>query len=229
MFCPRCGTVAAGQPPTQCARCGGGLARPENTDHPEPPVPRAPTLRGEIAQRAAGVTPQVLARPKPRPAWTPPHPPPPAPPSSGGNPAPVPPENWPPPPAQWEPAGPGRWAPPPPPGPATSQPSPAPSSSRNWTGTAALRSRISNTLPWQQRTSTQEPPPTYFWQSLACLFLFLPTAAVAVGYSFLVSRREQAGDRTGAAKASRLARTWCLASLASFTVLILAAAAGMPV
>ncbi|HVA75274.1 MAG TPA: CD225/dispanin family protein [Acidimicrobiales bacterium] len=182
-----------------------------------------------MAQRAAGVTPQVLARPKPRPAWTPPHPPPPAPPSSGGNPAPVPPENWPPPPAQWEPAGPGRWAPPPPPGPATSQPSPAPSSSRNWTGTAALRSRISNTLPWQQRTSTQEPPPTYFWQSLACLFLFLPTAAVAVGYSFLVSRREQAGDRTGAAKASRLARTWCLASLASFTVLILAAAAGMPV
>lgn len=84
-------------------------------------------------------------------------------------------------------------------------------------------------LPWQAGASQRQAPPTYFWQSLACLFLFLPTAAVAVGYSFLVTRREQAGDRTGAVKASRLARTWCLASLASFTVLILAAAAGMPV
>lgn len=229
MFCPRCGTVAAGQPPAHCARCGGNLARPDTDAHPEPPVPRAPTQRGEIAQREAGITTRVLAPPKAKPAWTPPHPPPPAPPSGDAPAPPVPPENWPPPPAQWEPAGQGRWVPPPPPGPGAGQPSPAPTSTRGWTGTAALRSRISSTLPWQQRTSQQEQPPTYFWQSLACLFLFLPTAAVAVGYSFLVSRREQAGDRTGAARASRLARTWCFASLASFTVLILAAAAGMPV
>ena len=87
---------------------------------------------------------------------------------------------------------------------------------------------MASSLPWQAGASQRQAPPTYFWQSLACLFLFLPTAAVAVGYSFLVSRREQAGDRTGAAKASKLARTWCLASLAAFTVLILAAAAGMP-
>lgn len=91
-----------------------------------------------------------------------------------------------------------------------------------------MNSRMANTLRWSA-AGQQAPPPTYFWQSLACLLLFLPTAAVAVGYSYLVSRREQAGDRTGAAKASRMARTWCLASLASFAVLLLAAAAGMPV
>lgn len=192
-------------------------------------MPRAPTQRGELAQKAAGIVADVLARPQPKAAWTPPHAPPPAPPRSSGEPSA--PENWPPPPAQWEPAGPGRWATPPPPGPAGSQPSAAPSSPRTWVegGAAALRSRMANGLPWQAGTSQRQAPPTYFWQSLACLFLFLPTAAVAVGYSFLVTRREQAGDRTGAAKASRMARTWCLASLGAFTILILAAAAGLPV
>ena len=85
---------------------------------------------------------------------------------------------------------------------------------------------MANTLPWAGRHAR---PPTYLWQSVLCLLFFPPTAAVAIGYSYLVSRREQAGDRRGAARASRLAKSWCFASLASFSVLLLAAAAGMPV
>ena len=60
--------------------------------------------------------------------------------------------------------------------------------------------------------------PTYFWQSLLCFFLFLPTAVVALIYAFQVGRRVQMGDQAGAVRASRLARTWCLLSLAVFTV-----------
>jgi len=85
---------------------------------------------------------------------------------------------------------------------------------------------MATALPWVAGHSS---PPTYLWQSLLCLLFFPPTAAVAIGYSYLVSRREQAGDRTGAVRASRLARTWCFASLAAFAVVLLAAAAGMPV
>ncbi len=106
MICPRCGTVAAGQSAT-CNRCGGKLGRGESrVTRAEPPVPRAPTHRGERAQRAAGIVPQVLARPKkPAPA------PAPGPDSSGvAGPQPRPPDHtapegqaWPPPPAVWEP------------------------------------------------------------------------------------------------------------------------------
>jgi hypothetical protein len=60
--------------------------------------------------------------------------------------------------------------------------------------------------------------PNYFWQSLVCFFLFLPAAVIALVYSFQVTRRTQAGDRTGAVRASRLARMWCLVALAVFTV-----------
>jgi Interferon-induced transmembrane protein len=41
------------------------MARPDNSDAPEPVVPRAPTHRGELAQRAAGIVPTVLAHPNP--------------------------------------------------------------------------------------------------------------------------------------------------------------------
>ncbi len=44
---------------------------------------------------------------------------------------------------------------------------------------------------------------------------------VAVSYSILVTRRSQSGDVPGAAKASHLARTWCLATLVAFTVLVI--------
>ncbi len=62
-------------------------------------------------------------------------------------------------------------------------------------------------------------PPTYFWLSLACTLLFFPMGLVAVAYSILVTRRSQSGDVSGAAKASHLARTWCLATLVAFTVI----------
>jgi hypothetical protein len=61
-------------------------------------------------------------------------------------------------------------------------------------------------------------PPTYFWQSLVCLFLFLPTGVAAVVYSLLVTRRSQHDDRGGSVRASQLARVWCLVTLVLFTV-----------
>ena len=113
MLCPRCGTVAAGHP-VECARCGGSLARPDLGEAAEPPVPRAPTRRGELAQEAAGVVPQILARPSPRPAGVGG--------ASSGPPAkgrdaspaddptspsdaPASPPSWPPPPVEWRPVG----------------------------------------------------------------------------------------------------------------------------
>ena len=110
MFCPRCGTVAANQPPARCTRCGGNLDRPIVGDLPEPPIPRAPTQRGEIAQRAAGVVTKVLA--KPRPAAVPAQVDQKEPVPAGAPQADEPPATWPPPPAAWEPAGTGRWKPP---------------------------------------------------------------------------------------------------------------------
>jgi hypothetical protein len=69
MICPRCGTVAAGQGAT-CSRCGRLWDRDPapSAAAPEPPVPRAPTYRGELAQQAAGIVTKVLARPKAPPA-----------------------------------------------------------------------------------------------------------------------------------------------------------------
>jgi hypothetical protein len=74
-------------------------------------------------------------------------------------------------------------------------------------------------------TST-DTPANYFWQSLVCLFLFLPSAVVAVVYSAQVNRRVHVGDMTGAIRASRLARTWCLVTVAVFTLLMLWVIAG---
>jgi hypothetical protein len=53
------------------------------------------------------------------------------------------------------------------------------------------------------------------WQSLVCLLTLLPSAIVALVYSFRVNRRVQLGDMTGAIRASRLARTWCLVTAAA--------------
>jgi hypothetical protein len=69
-------------------------------------------------------------------------------------------------------------------------------------------------------------PATYLWQSVACLLLFLPSAVVAVVYSTRVNRRLHLGDVTGAARASRLARTWCLVTVVVFTGLVLWMIAG---
>ena len=139
MICPRCGTVAAAQA-ARCTRCGATTARPENNDAPEPVVPRAPTHRGELAQRAAGIVPTVLAlptppRPKieiPRVTDLPASPPPPAAtdvatdtalsadpaapavPAGESAPAPAPAQSlaWPPPPGTWDPAVAATWNPP---------------------------------------------------------------------------------------------------------------------
>ncbi len=62
-----------------------------------------------------------------------------------------------------------------------------------------------------------------------CLVLFLPTALAAVVYSILVTKRTQVGDTTGAAKASRLARGWCLVTLVVFSAAVIAALAGAQV
>lgn len=220
MVCPRCGTVATSKSST-CARCGGSLSRPE-INLPEPPTPRSPTHRGELQQRAAGIEPTVLAHPKPRtPAvpevtrYTPP-------PASAPPPAPPEGQAWPPPPATWEPvpaaAGPSGTAPPPhwtPPDPSWApppawgqggQPQPAAPSAptHQWSATHRWTSPLA-------RTRGDSPP--YFWQSLVCLFLFPPTGIAAVVYSVLVTKRTQLGDSAGAARASYLARVWCLWSL----------------
>jgi hypothetical protein len=49
---------------------------------------------------------------------------------------------------------------------------------------------------------------------------------VAVVYSAQVNRRVQIGDMTGAVRASRLARAWCLVTVAVFTLLVLWMLAG---
>ena len=67
MICPRCGTVAAGQSASLHPMRRPAGSRRVGVARADPPVPRAPTHRGELAQRAAGIVPQVLARPqKPR-------------------------------------------------------------------------------------------------------------------------------------------------------------------
>ena len=107
MICPRCGTVAAGQSAT-CSRCGGKLGRGEGSRHQGGATGApGPDPRGELAQRAAGIVPQVLARPK-KPAPLQPQRPdrvgvpgrsrgPPDTPARRSA------QAWPPPPAQWEP------------------------------------------------------------------------------------------------------------------------------
>jgi hypothetical protein len=67
------------------------------------------------------------------------------------------------------------------------------------------------------------------WPSLVCLLTLLPSAVVALVYSVQVNRRAQLGDMTGAVRASRLARTWCLVTAAAFSVVVVGlVAAGVP-
>jgi hypothetical protein len=87
----------------------------------------------------------------------------------------------------------------------------------------AARRRLTSAPAGPAARST---PANYFWQSLACLFLFLPSALVAVVYSTQVNRRVQVGDMAGAVRASRLARTWCLVTVVVFGALVLWVMAG---
>jgi len=63
--------------------------------------------------------------------------------------------------------------------------------------------------------------------SILCTVLFFPggsfTGVVAIVYGFQVNRRLAEGDWDAAVRASRLARTWCLASLAIGIVLVVIA------
>jgi hypothetical protein len=101
MTCPSCGRIA-GAGLERCPSCNSSLAIP--TDRPEVPTPivRAPTNRGELAQRAAGIFAQSLvpSRPgavpdqpwagsAPRPGLMPAPPPPPPAGGLAGEPAPV--------------------------------------------------------------------------------------------------------------------------------------------
>ena len=90
-------------------------------------------------------------------------------------------------------------------------------------GWAAARRRLTSAPAGPAAPTT---PANYFWQSLACLFLFLPSALVAVVYSTQVNRRVQVGDMAGAVRASRLARTWCLVTVVVFGALVLWVTAG---
>jgi predicted secreted protein len=64
-------------------------------------------------------------------------------------------------------------------------------------------------------------PPSYFWQSIISLFLFLPTGLAAVYFSLQVGRRVEAGDQAGAVRTSRLARAFCQLSLVVAIVALL--------
>jgi hypothetical protein len=78
-----------------------------------------------------------------------------------------------------------------------------------------------------------EGPPAYLprsylgWSVLSALLFFVPTGIVAIVYSVLVKRRLAAGDWVGAARASRLARTWCLVSVAIGVMVFLLVATGV--
>ena len=92
-----------------------------------------------------------------------------------------------------------------------------------WARVGAARRRL--TSPPAGGT-TRTRPANYFWPSLVCLFLFLPSALVAVVYSTQVNRRVQVGDMAGAVRASRLARTWCLVTVIVFGALVVWMMAG---
>jgi Interferon-induced transmembrane protein len=89
-----------------------------------------------------------------------------------------------------------------------------------WARAAAERRRLAASA------MTTGVPSNYLWQSLVCLFLFLPSAVVAVVYSTQVNRRVHVGDMTGAVRASRLARMWCVITVIVFTALVLWTMAG---
>jgi interferon-induced transmembrane protein len=65
---------------------------------------------------------------------------------------------------------------------------------------------------------------------LVTLFCFLPTGIAAIVYATQVSKKRDAGDYIGAARASKQARMWTIVSLAVgvavFAIFVIAAAAG---
>jgi hypothetical protein len=70
-------------------------------------------------------------------------------------------------------------------------------------------------------------PPTYYGWALLCLLVFLPTAIVALVYASRVTRLRAVGDWQGAARSSRLARTWCVLSVVGMVVMIVLVANGI--
>ncbi|HWG72953.1 MAG TPA: CD225/dispanin family protein [Acidimicrobiales bacterium] len=278
MICPRCGTPVASDA-ARCTRCAGSLGRPEAARTDLPAV-TAPTKRGELHQRQAGIVPEPTRRPAgtapagtapaagaaapagaaPAPPWIPPPPPPPPPrlPGSPGSaprapspaagpregssgsasPAPPPPgtppaagpKSWPPPPAPFEPAapapGPGSY----PPSPVTAGPSAeqggrwggwdAPPRPQGW----AERSGWGRPTRWAPRPPRGDDgagPRSYFWPSIvATVLLFWPTGIAAIYFSVQVTRRMAAGDVPGALRSSRLARTFCMLSVAMFLIVL---------
>jgi hypothetical protein len=63
--------------------------------------------------------------------------------------------------------------------------------------------------------------PTYLVQAILCAIIFNVLAGVvAIAYSVQVNKKLAAGDWNGAARASRLARTWCWVSVAIGVVIL---------
>jgi hypothetical protein len=87
--------------------------------------------------------------------------------------------------------------------------------------TGALWDRLLGPTP-EELVPAGRPIPSYFWVSLLSLVLFPFTGVIAVGYSLLVTHRSQRGERELAARASRQARVWCVASMAVFAVIAIA-------
>jgi hypothetical protein len=149
MTCPSCGTIAAGGV-ERCPRCRGSLAVP--THQPSTPIPvvRAPTNRGELSQRAAGIVAVSLV-----------------PPPAGGQPAPIA--------SAPRPAAIGGPAPAPAPRPLGTPPSPAPAPyvpPARYAGHAPVSAPYppavfqsppapseTNSTPAPQATWAQQPPP----------------------------------------------------------------------
>jgi hypothetical protein len=64
--------------------------------------------------------------------------------------------------------------------------------------------------------------PTYLPQAIVCAVLFnLVAGIVAIVYAVQVNKKLAAGNWDGAARASRLARTWCWISVAIGVVFLL--------
>ena len=71
------------------------------------------------------------------------------------------------------------------------------------------------TPPWAGPPRVGPPPTTYFgWAVVCAIFCFMPLGVVAVVKSLQVKPRWAQGDWTGAEKASRAAKTWCLIAAA---------------
>jgi Na+-driven multidrug efflux pump len=68
--------------------------------------------------------------------------------------------------------------------------------------------------------------PNYLPWAIVSAILWVPGGIVAIIYSVLVNRRLAAGDWEGASRASRLARVWCLISVAVAALVVVLLASG---